>query len=124
MIAAIACISLVVGGIGIMNIMLATVTERTKEIGVRRALGAKRTDIARQFLVETVILSAGGGVAGVGIGFALCYLVTRAFGAPTIIQPWSPVVAFAVSLLVGLVSGLMPAWRAARLDPIEALRHE
>ncbi|HEY2787731.1 MAG TPA: ABC transporter permease [Fimbriiglobus sp.] len=124
MLAAIACISLLVGGIGIMNIMLATVTERTKEIGVRRALGAKRKDIARQFLVETVILTCAGGIVGIGLGFSLCYLVTTAFGAPTIVQTWSPIVAFAVSLFVGLLSGIMPAWRAARLDPIEALRHE
>ncbi len=122
MIAAIAAVSLLVGGIGIMNIMLATVTERTKEIGVRRALGAKKTDIARQFLVETVLLSCGGGLAGIGIGIGLCYVVNSVFGAPTIIQLWSPILAFAVSLCVGLVSGIMPAWRAAKLDPIEAAK--
>jgi putative ABC transport system permease protein len=121
---AIAGISLVVGGIGIMNIMLATVTERTKEIGVRRALGAKRRDIASQFLIETVVLTCIGGVIGIGIGVGLAHTVSEAFGLPTIIRVWSPVLAFAVSVVVGLVSGYYPARRAALLDPIEALRHE
>jgi putative ABC transport system permease protein len=121
---AIAGISLVVGGIGIMNIMLATVTERTREIGIRRALGAKRRDIATQFLVETVVLSCGGGFIGIGLGVGLAYALSGLFGLPTIIQLWSPLVAFGVSVLVGLASGLYPARRAARLDPIEALRHE
>jgi putative ABC transport system permease protein len=121
---AIAGVSLVVGGIGIMNIMLATVTERTKEIGVRRALGAKQRDIASQFLVETVILSCGGGLLGVLVGIGLAYLLTWAASLPVIIRLWSPLVAFAVSVLVGLVSGIYPARRAALLDPIEALRHE
>jgi putative ABC transport system permease protein len=120
---AIAGISLVVGGIGIMNIMLATVTERTREIGVRRALGAKRRDIATQFLVETVTLTCGGGVIGVGLGIGLAYLVSEVFGLPTIIRAWSPILAFGVSVIVGLISGGYPARRAARLDPIEALRH-
>jgi putative ABC transport system permease protein len=121
---AIASISLLVGGIGIMNIMLATVTERTREIGVRRALGAKRRDIALQFLVETVVLSSAGGVLGVCVGMGLSHVVTRFFGFPTIIEPWSPLLAFAVSLAVGLVFGTYPARRAAYMDPIEALRHE
>ena len=121
---AIAGISLVVGGIGIMNIMLATVTERTREIGIRRALGAKRRDIATQFLVETVVLTCGGGVVGVGLGVGLAYAVSEVFGLPAIIRAWSPVLAFGVSVVVGLASGLYPARRAARLDPIEALRHE
>jgi putative ABC transport system permease protein len=120
---AIAGISLVVGGIGIMNIMLATVTERTREIGVRRALGAKRRDIAAQFLAETVVLACGGGLIGVGVGVGLAYLVSNVFGQPTVIRPWSPVLAFGVSVAVGLASGYYPARRAARLDPIEALRH-
>lgn len=121
---AIAGVSLVVGGIGIMNIMLATVTERTKEIGIRRALGAKQRDIAAQFLVETVILSCGGGLLGVAVGICMTYLLTWAAELPVIIRLWSPVVAFAVSVFVGLVSGIYPARRAALLDPIEALRHE
>jgi putative ABC transport system permease protein len=121
---AIAGISLVVGGIGIMNIMLATVTERTREIGIRRALGATRRDIAAQFLVETLVLSCGGGVIGVVLGVIVTYSLTWAAGLQAIIQPWSPVVAFLCSVLVGLASGTFPSRRAALLDPIEALRHE
>jgi putative ABC transport system permease protein len=121
---AIAGISLVVGGIGIMNIMLATVTERTREIGIRRALGANRRDIASQFLVETLILSCGGGLLGIGLGLGLSSVVCGALELPTIIPLWSPLVAFGVSVLIGLASGSYPARRAALLDPIEALRHE
>jgi len=121
---AIAGVSLLVGGIGIMNIMLATVTERTQEIGIRRALGAKRRDIASQFLVETVILSCGGGLLGVLVGIGGTYLLTWAAELPVVIRVWSPLLAFAVSVFVGLVSGIYPARRAALLDPIEALRHE
>jgi putative ABC transport system permease protein len=120
---AIAGISLVVGGIGIMNIMLASVTERTREIGIRRALGAKKRDIAMQFLVETIALSCGGGLIGVGIGIAFVLGLRSWVGVPAMIVPWAPAVAFATSVLVGLASGLYPARRAARLDPIEALRH-
>jgi putative ABC transport system permease protein len=122
--AAIASISLLVGGIGIMNIMLATVTERTREIGVRRALGAKRRDIAWQFLVETLALSNTGGMLGVVFGIGLAWLITYFFDFRLIIQPWSPVLAFSVSVGVGLLSGIYPARRAAAMDPIEALRHE
>jgi putative ABC transport system permease protein len=121
---AIASISLIVGGIGIMNIMLATVTERTREIGIRRSLGAKRRDIALQFLVETVVLASTGGLLGVGLGIALSHLVTHFFAFPTIIRPWSPFLAFAVAVVVGLIFGTFPARRAAHMDPIEALRHE
>jgi putative ABC transport system permease protein len=121
---AIASVSLVVGGIGIMNIMLATVTERTREIGVRRALGAKRRDIALQFLIETMVLSSTGGVLGVLLGFGLSYGVNHFFHFPTIIPAWSPLLAFGVSVGVGLIFGIYPAQRAARMDPIEALRHE
>jgi putative ABC transport system permease protein len=121
---AIASISLLVGGIGIMNIMLATVTERTREIGIRRALGAKRRDIALQFLVETVVLSGVGGLLGVALGIGLSQGVTRFFAFPTIIRPWSPILAFSVSVAVGLIFGTYPARRAAMMDPIEALRHE
>jgi putative ABC transport system permease protein len=122
--AAIASISLLVGGIGIMNIMLATVTERTKEIGIRRALGAKRRDITRQFLVETVVLSAGGGVLGVGLGLSAAHLMTRLFALQAIVTFWSPAVALGVAMITGLVFGVYPARRAALLDPIEALRRE
>jgi putative ABC transport system permease protein len=121
---AIASISLVVGGIGIMNIMLATVTERTREIGIRRALGAKRRHIGLQFLIETIVLSTIGGVLGVAFGIVLAYVVARMFDFPTIVRPWSPIVAFGVSVAVGLIFGTYPARRAALMDPIEALRHE
>ncbi len=119
----IAGISLAVGGIGIMNIMLASVTERTREIGIRRALGARKRDIARQFLVETTALSAGGGILGVLLGVGVAALVARMLALPTIVRPWAPALAFGVSLAVGLLAGMLPARRAAELDPIEALRH-
>ncbi|MEI6714185.1 MAG: ABC transporter permease [Verrucomicrobiota bacterium] len=138
----VAAISLVVGGIGIMNIMLATVTERTREIGIRRAIGAKRADITRQFLVETVVLSVVGGLTG-AIGGLMCgpafsltmALVSKAFPkaiaalpdvvrtmAP-IIVPWSLPLAFGISVAIGIVFGIYPARRAAMMNPIEALRH-
>ena len=120
----IAAISLLVGGIGIMNIMLASVTERTREIGIRRALGARRRDIVLQFLVETVLLSASGGLLGILLGAAIPFAVTRLAGMKTIITWWSPALAFGISALVGVVFGLYPALRAARMDPVEALRHE
>ncbi|SPE50647.1 conserved membrane hypothetical protein [Verrucomicrobia bacterium] len=120
----IAAISLLVGGIGIMNIMLASVTERTREIGIRRALGARRKDIITQFLVETVLLSGSGGVLGVLLGIAIPFVVSHAAGMKTIITFWSPPLAFTISALVGVVFGLYPAFRAARMDPVEALRHE
>jgi putative ABC transport system permease protein len=120
----IAAISLLVGGIGIMNIMLASVTERTREIGIRRAMGAKRGDIIQQFLVETVILSGTGGLIGVVLGLAIPFFVTLFAQMPTIVTLWSPVVAFSISGLVGVVFGIYPALRAANMDPVEALRHE
>jgi putative ABC transport system permease protein len=120
----IAAISLLVGGIGIMNIMLATVTERTREIGIRRALGARRRDIITQFLVESVMLSGAGGLFGVALGIAIPLLVTALAGMKTIITFWSPILAFSISALVGIVFGLYPAFRAAGMDPVEALRHE
>ena len=120
----IAAISLIVGGIGIMNIMLASVTERTREIGIRRALGAKRRDIVTQFLAETVILSGIGGLIGVGLGVLIPSLVTRLTGQETIVVFWSPALAFSISLVVGVVFGMYPALRAADMDPVEALRHE
>ena len=120
----IAAISLLVGGIGIMNIMLATVTERTREIGIRRALGARRRDIVTQFLVETILLSGAGGMMGVAAGVAVPFLVTRFAEMKTIVTFWSPVLAFTISGMVGIIFGIYPALRAARMDPVEALRHE
>jgi putative ABC transport system permease protein len=120
----IAAISLVVGGIGIMNIMLATVTERTREIGIRRALGAKRNDIVTQFLIEAVMLSGAGGALGVALGISIPFIVSATAGMKTIVTLWSPVAAFTISALVGVVFGLYPAFRAAKMDPVEALRHE
>ncbi len=124
LLACIAAISLLVGGIGIMNIMLATVVERTREIGVRRALGAARRHIVAQFLAETVLLSVGGGALGVGLGLLLPQVVTWTLGMPTLVLPEFLVLAFGISALVGVVFGLYPAARAADLDPVEALRHE
>lgn len=120
----IAAISLLVGGIGIMNIMLATVTERTREIGVRRALGAKKKDIVTQFLIETVVLSIGGGLIGVLLGILVPLLVSLTTELETIITPWSIGLAFSISGIVGIAFGIYPASQAAELDPIEALRHE
>ena len=120
----IAGISLLVGGIGIMNIMLATVTERTREIGIRRALGARQRHIAVQFLVETIVLSTGGGLVGVIVGVVGAYLVTQFADWETIISVWSVVVSFGLSVMVGIFFGMYPALSAARLDPIEALRYE
>lgn len=120
----IAAISLIVGGIGIMNIMLATVSERTREIGIRRALGAQQGDIVVQFLAETLLLSVLGGVAGLLVGAAIPKAITFFTQVRTVLTPFSFIVAFTVSVGVGLTFGIYPARRAARMDPIEALRHE
>jgi putative ABC transport system permease protein len=120
----IAGISLLVGGIGIMNVMLATVTERTREIGIRRALGAKRRHIVSQFLVETVVLSVGGGAMGVLLGLLIPVLVEHFADMRTIVTPAAPVLAFGISAGIGVLFGIYPAWRAANMDPVEALRHE
>jgi putative ABC transport system permease protein len=120
----IAGISLLVGGIGIMNIMLASVTERTREIGIRRALGARQVDIVVQFLIETVLLSGAGGVLGVALGLAIPTVVSEVAGVTTIIQPWAPTLAFSISVFTGIAFGIYPARRAARMNPVEALRHE
>jgi putative ABC transport system permease protein len=120
----IAAISLLVGGIGIMNIMLASVSERTREIGVRRALGAKKSDIIAQFLTETVLLTLMGGLLGITLGIIIPYSVTKFAGMPTIVTPASLILAFGISATVGIIFGLYPAWRAANMDPIESLRHE
>jgi len=120
----IAGISLLVGGIGIMNIMLASVTERTREIGVRRAIGARRAQIVMQFLIETVVLAGVGGLIGVAVGVAIPALITRFSGMPTAVPLYSLVLSFGISVTIGLIFGIYPAVRAARLDPIVALRHE
>jgi putative ABC transport system permease protein len=130
LLAMIASISLLVGGIGIMNIMLATVTERTREIGIRRALGAKRRDIVLQFLIEAVVQTTVGGLVGVVLGLAVVFtvpwLAEHVFSThqPAVLNKMSIVYSLAVALGVGVLFGLYPAWRASRLDPIEALRHE
>ncbi|HEY0875414.1 MAG TPA: ABC transporter permease [Vicinamibacterales bacterium] len=121
---AIASISLLVGGIGIMNIMLASVMERTREIGVRRAIGAKRRDVVRQFLLETTIISLAGGILGIAVGVALSQLIGELAGWSTIVTTASIVLAFFVSVTIGLVFGIYPAVRAARLDPVKALHYE
>lgn len=121
---AIAGISLLVGGIGIMNIMLVSVTERTREIGVRKALGARASDVRRQFLVEAVVLAAGGGLIGLALGSAGAQAVGTALGFPPTLT-WQPMaLAFGVSAFVGVAFGLYPAHRAASLDPVASLRHE
>jgi putative ABC transport system permease protein len=120
----IAGISLLVGGIGIMNIMLASVTERTREIGIRRAIGAKRRQIISQFLIETVVLSIIGGLIGIGLGVLVPFLITYFSKMPTVITVESIVLPLAISFGVGIIFGLYPAVRAAKVDPIVALRHE
>ncbi len=120
----IAAISLLVGGIGIMNIMLATVTERTREIGIRRALGAKKRDITMQFLVESVVLAIGGGLIGVAVGIVVPLIVSQLADMKTIVTLSSVLLSFGISGAVGIIFGLYPARAAAELDPIEALRHE
>ena len=121
---AIASISLVVGGIGIMNIMLASILERIKEIGVRRAVGATQGDVRAQFLSEAIMISLAGGIAGIIIGGVLAFGIERVAKIHTIVSPMSVVVAFGVSVAVGLVFGIVPASKAAKQDPIVCLRYE
>jgi putative ABC transport system permease protein len=121
---AIAAISLLVGGIGIMNIVLATVMERTREIGIRRATGARRNDIVRQFLAESVLISVGGGILGIAFGYFLSWLIARTAEWKTIVTTSSIFIAFGVSVAVGMIFGIYPAVKASRIDPIEALRYE
>jgi putative ABC transport system permease protein len=120
----IASISLVVGGVGIMNIMLVSVTERTREIGIRMAVGATPADVLSQFLVEAVVLALLGGVVGVVLGIAAAVGVARVAGWPAVVSPGVILLAFAVTAAVGIFFGYYPAWRASRLDPIEALHYE
>jgi len=120
----IACISLLVGGIGIMNIMLASVTERTREIGIRRAVGANKKQIIYQFLIETVVLSTIGGLIGLGLGIIIPSIITYLSNMPTFITLWSIFLPLLISVAIGIIFGLYPAARAAEVDPIVALRHE
>ncbi|MGH7499549.1 MAG: ABC transporter permease, partial [Gemmatimonadales bacterium] len=117
-------ISLVVGGIVIMNIMLMAVSERTREIGIRKALGARRADILAQFVVESAALSLAGAMAGIGFGLALAWLVKAVTPLPAAVAPWSILVGVLLGISVGVAAGVYPASRASRLDPILALRAE
>ena len=121
---AVAAVSLVVGGIVVMNIMLVSVTERTREIGLRKAVGARKQDILQQFLIEAVCVTVVGGMIGVLVGYGLAYALSLAMGFPVLIRAQSALMGVGVSLVVGIVSGLYPAFRAADLDPIEAMRNE
>jgi putative ABC transport system permease protein len=120
----IAAISLLVGGIGIMNVMLVTITERTREIGIRKAIGAKRKDILSQFLIESIVLTASGGIIGIILGFVLSYVAGNFINIPVTISYYAPLLAFSVSGGIGLIFGYYPARRAALLQPIQALRYE
>lgn len=119
---AISSVGLMIGGIGVMNIMLVSVTERTREIGIRKAIGARQSDILLQFLIEAATLTGFGGLLGLLIGYGLTFLVGLFF--PSYVPWWAPPMGFGASVLIGIIFGLWPAWKAARLDPIEALRYE
>jgi putative ABC transport system permease protein len=117
-------LALVVGGIVIMNIMLVSVTERTREIGIRKAVGARRGDVLQQFLFEAVALSCAGGVIGILVGAGIAFLIAAATPLPARVELWSVLIGLLVASSVGLFFGIYPAMRAARLDPIDALRYE
>ena len=121
---AIAAISLLVGGIGIMNIMLVSVTERTREIGIRKAIGATFGNILLQFLIEAMVVSISGGLVGIVLGIGAAYGITSVFGWQTVISPLSIGASFGITVLIGLFFGIYPARKAALLDPIDALRYE
>ena len=118
----ISSVGLMIGGIGVMNIMLVSVTERTREIGIRKAIGAKQKDILMQFLIEAATLTGFGGLVGLLIGYGISLLIRIVF--PSYVPYWAPPLGFGASVLIGLAFGLFPAWKAARLDPIESLRYE
>ena len=121
---AVAAVSLLVGGIGIMNIMLVSVTERTREIGIRLAIGALENEVLLQFLIEAVVLSAFGGLVGVVLAFFACFGLSTVMGMPFLFNPKINLMAFSFSAAIGVIFGYVPARRAAQLDPIAALRHE
>jgi ABC-type antimicrobial peptide transport system permease subunit len=121
---AIAAISLLVGGIGVMNIMLVSVVERTREIGIRKALGARERSIWSQFVIEAAFMTLAGGIIGIAIGWGASRIVTRFASMPTLLSADIVILAVAVSVGIGLFFGFYPAWQASRLNPIEALRHE
>jgi len=121
---AISFVALMIGGIGVMNIMLVSVTERTKEIGIRKAVGATKFNILSQFLIEAVVLTAIGGLAGLVVGEIASLLMNRYSPLPAFVPLWAIAMGIGISAAVGIVFGLWPAWKAARLDPIEALRWE
>jgi putative ABC transport system permease protein len=124
MIVVISSIGLLIGGVGVMNIMLMSVTERTREIGVRKAIGARRRDVIRQFLTEAVTLTSAGGVIGIIIATMISLLLQKVLHFPSSIPPWAIALGVGVSMGIGLFFGMYPAVKAARLDPVEALRYE
>jgi putative ABC transport system permease protein len=124
LLASVAIVSLMVGGIGIMNIMLVSVTERTREIGIRMAIGARSGVIRRQFLIESITLSLVGGLIGVGFGIVASIIIARTLNWPTLVSPYSIIASVVFSMLVGIAFGYYPARKAASLDPIDALRYE